>query len=105
MRALYQRKRGRDPFDLAVGLEKPATTPDRIIETFSEYLNREGRRVTRAQFEENMARRMRDPLFTADIGPLPAADFLWDIDEAAAAVLSQLIPLLPGDAWGGDRNR
>jgi len=105
MRALYQRKRGRDLFDLAVGLEKPATTPDRIIETFSEYLNREGRRVTRAQFEENMAGKMRDPLFTADIGPLLAAEFLWDIDEVAAAVLSQLLRLLPGDAWRGFRNR
>ena len=52
-----------------------------------------------------MARKMRDPLFTTDIGPLLAADFLWDIDEAAAAVLSQLIPLLPGDAWRGGRKR
>ena len=36
--------------------------------------------------------------------PLLAVDFLWDIDEAAAAVLSQLIQLLPGDAWRGFRN-
>ena len=101
MRALYQRKQGRDLFDLAIALEGPDSHPDRIVETFSEYLKREGHRVTRAQFEENIARKMRDPQFTADIGPLLAAGFLWNIDEAAAIVSSRLIPLLPGDAWKG----
>ncbi len=35
--------------------------------------------------------------------PLLAVAFLWDIDEAAAAVFSQLIQLFPGDAWRGGK--
>ena len=103
MRALYQRKQGRDLFDLAVALEKADIHPDRIIETFSGYLKREGRRITRAQFEENIAKKVCDSQFTADISSLLAAGFLWNIDEAVAIVSSRLIPLLPGNAWKGDR--
>jgi predicted nucleotidyltransferase component of viral defense system len=52
MRALYQRKKGRDLFDLAIALEKAAVDPDRIVAAFSEYMARDGHRVTRAQFRK-----------------------------------------------------
>ena len=60
-----------------------------------------GHRVTRAQFEENMAGKLRDPQFRADIGPLLSADFEWRVDEAAKLVGSRLIERLPGDPWRG----
>jgi len=99
LRAFYQRKKGRDLFDLAIALENPDVDPDRIIAAFSAYMDREGHRVTRAQFEQNMSAKMRDPQFTADIGPLLASGFSWDIDTAAASVSTRLIQLLPGDPW------
>lgn len=101
MRALYQRKQGRDLFDLAVALEGGAASPDRIIETFLKYLDREGLSITRAQFEENIAGKMQDPQFTADISPLLAADYSWNINDAVAIVSAQLIELLPGNGWKG----
>jgi len=101
LRALYRRKQGRDLFDLAIALEDPRVDPTRIVTAFSEYTNREGHRVARAQFEENFAGKMRDPQFMADISPLLAAGYEWDAEEAALVVSSLLIELLPGDVWKG----
>lgn len=99
LRALYQRKQGRDLFDLATALENPDVNPDRIVTAFAEYMKHGGHRVSRALFERNLALKMRDPEFTADIGPLLAAGFEWDIETAAPRVATQLIELLPGDPW------
>lgn len=101
LRALYQRKQGRDLFDLATALEKPDVAPDRIVAAFLQYMEREGHKITRALFERNMAGKLGDPEFTADIGPLLAAGFAWDIGTAAPMVSTRLIELLPGDPWKG----
>ncbi len=99
LRALYQRKKGRDLFDLAIALKKPEVDPSRILEAFSAYMDYRGHRVTRAQFEQNMDAKLRDPQFTADIGPLLAAGFSWDLEAAAASVSTGLIKFLAGDPW------
>jgi predicted nucleotidyltransferase component of viral defense system len=101
MRALYQRKKGRDLFDLAMALKKSSVDADRIVAAFSEYMRREGHRVTRAQFEQNMAAKLRAPQFIADISPLLAGGSSWDVQADAEEVSSRLIQLLPGDSWKG----
>lgn len=95
LRALYQRKKGRDLFDLATALKNPAVDSARVIGAFSEYMNRGGHTVTRELFEQNLASKLYDPQFTADIGPLLAPGYSWDIDDAMQAVSSRLIALLP----------
>ena len=102
LRALYQRKQGRDLFDLATALQELDVDPARTIAAFSQYMEREGLRVTRAQFEQNLDAKIRDPQFAADIGPLLATGFVWDIDVAVAVVSTRLIELLPGDPWKGE---
>ena len=42
MRALYQRRKGRDLFDLAVGLAEGRSDAGRIVTAFREYMEREG---------------------------------------------------------------
>lgn len=96
LRALYQRRKGRDLFDLATALKNPAVDPARIIAAFSEYMDQGGHRVTRELFERNLASKLHDPLFTADIGPLLAPGYRWDIADAAKVVSSRLIAILPG---------
>lgn len=103
MRALYQRKQGRDIFDLAHALERSQVNPERIVGAFSEYMEREGHKVTRAQFEKNIAAKLDDPEFAADIGPLLVAGFTWDIETAAPLVSSRLIERLPGDPWKSEK--
>ena len=105
MRALYQRKQGRDIFDLATALNNPAVNPDRIVAALSEYMSKDGLKVTRAQFEKNFAAKLDDPEFAADIGPLLASGFAWDIKAAAPVVSSRLIERLPGAPWKGDERK
>jgi hypothetical protein len=102
MRALYQRKQGRDLFDLAIAQERAKSDPARIVKCFAAYMEHCGDRVTRAQFEKNMAAKLRDGQFRADIGPLLSSDFSWDVDEAFGTVASHLIERLPGDPWKGE---
>ncbi|HEY0939012.1 MAG TPA: nucleotidyl transferase AbiEii/AbiGii toxin family protein [Steroidobacter sp.] len=99
MRALYQRKKSRDLFDLAVALERAAVDPDRIVAAFLRYMEHNGHRVSRAEFERNIDAKLCDPQFRGDIGPLLAAGFEWDSDSAAAIISSQLIERLPGEPW------
>lgn len=99
LRALYQRKKGRDLFDLAAALERTTVDPARIVEAFTAYMKEEGKRVTRALFERNLAEKQRSAQFSADIAPLLASGYPWDKDLAAETVLTRLIALLPGAAW------
>ncbi|MGY4752605.1 nucleotidyl transferase AbiEii/AbiGii toxin family protein [Pannonibacter sp. Q-1] len=101
LRALYQRKKGRDLFDLAVALEQNDADPERIVQTFSSYMEHGGQTITRALFEQNMHQKRSDPQFTADIGPLLANGYAWDFESAAAKVQSALIERLPGEPWKG----
>ncbi len=105
LRALYQRKQGRDIFDLATALEKPDVNPDRIVAAFTAYMNNDGHKVTRAQFEKNIADKVDDPQFAADISPLLAAGFTWDIKTAVPVVSLRLIERLPGARWKGEGSR
>lgn len=101
LRALYQRKKGRDLFDLAIALKNATVDPDRIVTAFSKYMDHGGHRVTRAQFEENIDGKLRAPQFTADIGLLLATGFEWNMEDAAGIVQSKLIERLAGDPWKG----
>lgn len=75
---LYQRKKCRDLFDLAVALEGGATDPDRIVAVFSRYMEHGGHRVSRAEIERNIDAKLRDPQFVGDLSPLLAAGFEWE---------------------------
>ncbi len=94
LRALYQRKKGRDLFDLALALKEPSINPDHIIEAFLTYMAQGGQQITRARFEQNLEAKLLDPRFTADISPLLAPGFSWKL-EADYAAVSTLIQRLP----------
>jgi len=99
LRALYQRKAGRDLFDLAVALANGRVDPQRIVAAFLQYMAHEGHPISRAVFEKNLAAKMRDPDFLADISPLLSDGYTWDPQAEASLVSSKLIQLLPGDPW------
>jgi predicted nucleotidyltransferase component of viral defense system len=95
LRALYQRKKGRDLFDLATALALPDVDPARVIAAFQQYMQHGGHAITRAVFEKNLGAKLDDPQFSADIGPLLAPGFAWDMRAAAHTVLERLIGALP----------
>jgi predicted nucleotidyltransferase component of viral defense system len=99
LRALFQRRKGRDLFDLAHALRSGEVMPKRVVEAFSRYMAEEENRVTRAVFERNLAQKRRDPIFAGDITPLLAPGYRWDMETAMEAVLAGVVALLPGDPW------
>ncbi len=101
LRALYQRKKGRDLFDLVVALERLEIDLERVIRALSRYLEHDGARVSRAQFEKNLRSKLMDPRFTSDLRPLLAPGIDWDFEEGAAFVRESLGELLPGEPWKG----
>ena len=101
LRALYQRARGRDLFDLAAGLADGRSNPRRIVDAFREYIGRDGRPVTRAMFERNLAGKLGDSQFNADMTALLTGSYEWRPEESARTVSERLISLLPGGPWEG----
>ena len=99
MRALYQRRKGRDLFDLAMGLADGRSDAGRIEATFREYMDRDGDSVTRAMFERNFARKIGNAQFNADMSALLRPGFKWRPEEIARTVSEQLISLIPGEPW------
>jgi hypothetical protein len=52
-------------------------------------------------FEQNMHQKMTDAQFTADISPLLASGYSWDMKKAADEIAAALIQKLPGDPRKG----
>ncbi|MEQ8693841.1 MAG: nucleotidyl transferase AbiEii/AbiGii toxin family protein [Gammaproteobacteria bacterium] len=102
LRALYQRRKGRDLFDLATALAHPDAVPAEIIEAFNAYMEHGQTQISRADFEQNLANKLSRRDFSADIGPLLAPGHDWDRDEGARTVGENLIALLPGEPWRQD---
>lgn len=48
-----------------------------------------------------MHQKLTDPQFTADISPLLATGYSWDLRAAADAVGAALIERLAGEPWKG----
>lgn len=101
LRALYQRKKGRDLFDLWLALDRELVDPAQLLACFQRYMAAGGHEVSRAQFESNLHEKRAAALFRADIGPLLRPDTSWDFDAAMDAVLARIVALLPGEAWKG----
>ena len=102
LRALYQRKKGRDLFDLWITSRRGSVDNDRIVECFRCYLEQTKLQVSRAEFEANLSRKLVDPRFLNDIAPLLAPGCPWDIDGAARYAREDLLPRLPGAPWKGE---
>lgn len=102
LRALYQRKKGRDLFDLDLSLDHAEFDGDLLLEAFDEYMAFGGTPVTRAQFEANMAAKIADAPFLTDVPPLLRTGVEYDPTEAWSRVHSALVSRLPGNPWKGD---
>lgn len=99
LRALYQRRKGRDLFDMSTALMQGSTDSGRIVAAFSRYMSEGGHHIARALFEENLAAKLTDDRFLTDIPPLLATGRTWNAPEAAKMVMRELIERLPGDPW------
>jgi predicted nucleotidyltransferase component of viral defense system len=94
LRALYQRKKGRDLFDLWVALEMDEIDPKRIVQAFRRYMEAEGNTVSRREFEQNLAAKIEMRSFSEDLRPLLAPGIQYDVVEAGDRIKAELLALL-----------
>lgn len=105
LRALLQRDKGRDLFDLAHALDVfNELNKARVVEYFHSYLKKSDLRVSRAEAERRMFSKLREPGFISDMRPLvapAAAEKLTDekMLKDFVKVFQGLIIPLPGGAW------
>lgn len=85
MRALYQRRKGRDLFDFQIALERfPDLDLPRVLRGFHTVMKREGHPISWREFELNLQSKLNHALFGVDVPPLLAtgqfkADEAWEV--------------------------
>ncbi len=101
LRALLQRRKNRDLFDLHEGLKQLSMDTDKLITCFEHYLVLEGKPISRAIAEQRMLEKLRRSL-TEDIAPLLPVGIRFDDDAAMDAfnhVWMELITRIKGESW------
>jgi len=104
LRALYQRKKGRDLFDLYIIYKNvPEFNKQKIIGCFNAYLKAEDKSVSKADFQENLYWKIQDQQFLHDMDVLLPTNGkqAYTHQEAYDFVDKQLLCYLNGDSWKG----
>lgn len=122
LRALYQRKKGRDLFDLVIILKKFTELDiEKMLQTFNQYMSFEQKKISRAEFEANLEGKLNDGAFLNDILPLLPVTSIFKFDHdnfrnsnfytpesndvpynpivGVAFVQEKIISKLPGESW------
>ncbi len=100
-RALLQRRKNRDLFDLHEGLKQLSMDPGKLVACFEHYLALEDKPISRAIAEQRMLEKLRRSL-TEDIAPLLPAGVQFNDDDAMDAfnnVWIELVARIKGDPW------
>lgn len=89
LRALYQRSKGRDLYDLWLALEIVGVSPDCVLEAYAAYAPEN---VTVKMFLDNIAQKLEDEQFRSDMKNLSRREApVFDVDDAARVVVDRLI--------------
>ena len=82
LRALYQRKKGRDLFDLWYANEKVKIENNKVVKAFQKYISFENRIITSNTFKENVEEKLKDKDFIGDTTGLLRTDINYNISTA-----------------------
>ena len=105
LRALLQRNKGRDLFDLYHGLRTfEELDREQVVKGLVFYLEASGMRISRAEAQQRMFTKLANPTFLTDLRPLVSVERAETLDEdstkeAFRRVLRELIALIPGEDW------
>ena len=91
VRALYQRRKGRDLFDLWLGLTEGKAKASTVIRIFGEYMKAQGLTVKREDYEKNLQEKIKHQGFASDLIPLLPTSVDYDIIEALELIRGELI--------------
>lgn len=97
LRALYQRKKGRDLFDLEMAIRKGGFDVDKVMACYKEYIEFVAESApTYKQVVQNMALKIQDEEFLQDVYPLLRPEQDYDPQIAYQHVYDTFIDRMPG---------
>ena len=94
LRALYQRRKGRDLFDLWLVLKQNLIDVNSVILIFKKYCTHNNQIITSTLFEQNLILKRNHRDFAIDIKPLLTQESNWNPDEAFELINEKIITRL-----------
>jgi predicted nucleotidyltransferase component of viral defense system len=92
LRALYQRKKGRDLFDLQKALENPNLNLNKVLKCYREYMSfSDGALPSKAVYLANMEEKMQEEIFLSDTRALLRPTVIFEPQKAFEMVRRNLI--------------
>jgi len=94
LRALYQRRKGRDLFDLWYALTKTDVNTEQILRSFYKFMESSETHVSRIDFENNLTAKIKDRSFQQDMEALIRPEIAYDKTAALEIIMAKLIAKL-----------
>ena len=97
LRALYQRKKGRDLFDLYIALQRKDVDVDKVLQCYKKYMEFVvDKAPSYKQFVNNMQEKMSDPEFTNDMQSLLRPGITFNASDAYPLIYETFIDRMEG---------
>jgi predicted nucleotidyltransferase component of viral defense system len=98
LKALYQRKKGRDLFDMLYFMtNNPNIDWEKVVQAFENFTKHEGQNVTRAIFEKNLYAKLASEDYINDMNSL--AENVSHIMTHKERMLEVITPLMRGESY------
>jgi len=94
LRALFQRKKGRDLFDIWYCLKYQKVNVHNLISAFDGFLQHDKRTILKDEFLDNIADKISDPDFRNDTTGLIRPEIDYDLEKCWNLVRSILLPVM-----------
>lgn len=95
LRALYQRRKGRDLFDVWYVTKQKLIDLDRVFEIYSKYCANDNTHIRGEDFLKNLALKKNHPDFQSDMSSLLPIELNWSFEESYQFVVDNVISRLP----------
>ncbi len=91
LRALYQRRKGRDLFDLWYVANLKLINLERMLEIFRLYCMHDGISISKLEFIKNLEHKKNHPDFKVDMHALLPEELNWNFEKAYQFILEKII--------------
>lgn len=95
LRALYQRRKGRDLFDLWYVAYYGLMNVNKVLEIFTKYCAKDSNNIRKDDFLKNLELKKSHPDFKSDMSALLPLQHKWDFEEAYQFIVNNVISRLP----------
>ena len=103
LKALYQRKKGRDLFDFYAVVKEVGINIEEVLYCFERYMEAHNNKVTKAQFQKNLEQKRKSKIFNTDMHALlpKSMSYEYDIEWIYQYLFNEVVHRLPGESWKG----